>query len=188
MSRIALNPAVIKELSAEYLVNGYNEVSALVGVGYSKYYAERAGKNIFKRPEIQAEITKQKLKLLLKSDITRESIIKEHNNLIELALAKGDLTAATANVIAKGKTIGLYQDSLNTNDLNRQAELKAISEQETIELRRIASIRLSEINGQAAGAGATGSEHSATNNELPTDQQDAGAEVNDDDELQSQAS
>ncbi len=73
-----------------------------------------------------------------KTGITIQSIQKEHEEYQRLALAKGDMASATANLIAKGKTIAAYADKA----INVPSEMEALTRQQAEEARRLASIRL----------------------------------------------
>ena len=69
---------------------------------------------------------------------TRDWIIGEHQRLMVVAEKDGNLAVATDNLIALGKTLGLYSEGI-TIDLG---QLRAYSESEAIEAKRLASIML----------------------------------------------
>ena len=71
----------------------------------------------------------------------------EHRRIQLASENKGDLATATANLVWNGKTYGLYTDVLSSGE--EQKALKAASEAEQAEIRRITDVRLSEMREEA---------------------------------------
>lgn len=101
-----------KSIAAEFILTEGDKIQTLLNTGYSNSYARNSnGKKVFENVLIRAEITRLQKKAELRNDITINTIQKEHEHYQRLAEEKGDLSAATANLIAKGKTIAAYTDN-----------------------------------------------------------------------------
>lgn len=135
----------------ENYIKGDNATQAAIKAGYKPKNARiRASENVTKS-NIKSEIDKRKAEIEAKTNITVESIQKEHQYYQKLAEEKGDLSTATANLVAKGRTIAAYSDNLNTTDVIRAQELSKCSEEEAQELKRLANIRLVQMSQVKAG-------------------------------------
>ena len=138
-----------QEAYAQAYVRYGNCVKAYLEAGYlasvdgipSKALANRAYA-IMRHPGVRrriAEIREQtEARRQDKAELTRDWVVAEHQRLLEVAEKDGNLAVATDNLIALGKTLGLYSEGI-TIDLG---QLRAYSESEAIEAKRLASIML----------------------------------------------
>lgn len=129
----------------ENLISGDNQTQAAIKAGYKPKNARiRASENVTKS-NIKAELDKRKAEIEQKTNITVESIQQEHARYQLLAESKGDLSTATANLIAKGKTVCAYSDNINTtNDLKPNKLTDAEREELRLMSERILNIKLKQ--------------------------------------------
>jgi len=127
-----------------YLSNGYNASRAAETAGYkgNENYLGVCGNRLINNDKIKSEIANKTAQTSKKCGITIATIQSELEELRQLALYKGDYSTAARCLELKGKTVGAYTDNINSTDLTKQAEL---TEQEQIEARRIANIRLADF-------------------------------------------
>jgi hypothetical protein len=97
-------------IAANYMSNGNLIVKALIDTGYKKSYADKMSNKILDNVLVKNAISQLRANLELKTGLTIEKCQKEHEQMQQLCLAKGDRTNATANLIAKYKTIAAYKD------------------------------------------------------------------------------
>lgn len=110
-----ITPDKAKSIAVEYILTQGNKSQALINCGYHESYAKSGrGLQIYDNVIVISEIKRLQAKQELKSDISIQSIQKEHEEYQRLAIEKGDIAAATSNLIAKGKTIAAYADKLQT--------------------------------------------------------------------------
>jgi hypothetical protein len=84
-----------------------------------------------------SEINRRNKELEKKTNWDVEKLVKKHENIIEQAEDKGDLSTATANVIAIGKTFAAYTDNINNSQVQPVSELTA---EDKAELKRLAML------------------------------------------------
>ena len=131
-----------KRFIENILVDG-NGTKAAIDAGYSAKTAKEIASENLTKPTIKAEIDKRIAQIENKTELSIKTCQAEHDELKALAIAKGDLACATSNVVAKYKTIGAYIDNIS-NSMPAQ-DLQQITDEERIELRRIASVRLAGL-------------------------------------------
>ena len=118
-----------------------NQRQSAAKAGYSKNTGITACQNILAKHSVKQAMVEYKADISSKQAITVEYIQSEHERLAALAESKGDLVTATRNKEDLGRTIGVYTENINTGDLER---LKQLSEQQALEAKRLATIRLRE--------------------------------------------
>jgi hypothetical protein len=127
-------------IAAAYMTNGLKKYEALLSVGYKESYAKNnIGLKLFDNMLVKDAIRELQAFQQAKTNVSIEFIQNEHKRLQTLAESKGDLSTATANIVALGKTIAAYSDKVISAD-----EAPKLSEQQKLEAERIAKIRLSE--------------------------------------------
>jgi hypothetical protein len=127
-------------IAAEYVTNGFQKVLALLKQGYKPSYANSSrGLVLYDNALVKTAIERLQAETKLNNNLTVAKIVAEHDRLQALCEKKGDLSSATANLVAKGKTIGAYKD---VADVNQFEQAKALTEQEQAEAARLANIRL----------------------------------------------
>lgn len=140
-----------KKFVEHYIIDG-NGTQAVKKAGYGRKNKElketvaaTIAKENIRKPHIKKEIDKRLREIEAETDVTLKEIIHNARYLINLGISNkngGDIAAGNLQL---GKTIGAYQDNLNTTDTIKAQELANISKEEAIELKRIANIRLSEM-------------------------------------------
>jgi hypothetical protein len=58
-------------------------------------------------------------------EVTKEWVVRQHLDAIERCKLKGDESNAVTNLVAIGKTMGIYSDNLNFTDIVKRAEFEA---------------------------------------------------------------
>lgn len=97
---------------------------------------------VLSKDYIKQAIAKRMAEIRAKSEDAVIFLRTEHLRLATLCEQKGDMVNATRNLEGYGRTHGSYTDNLNTADTTKQAEL---TEQEKVEAKRLAGIRLKEL-------------------------------------------
>ncbi len=97
-----------KALVKQARLNGEGKKQALITANYSKATAEHHVSTIPVLKCVDAEIKKE-FKL---SDVTAESVIKELDEVRDLAKAKGDYGTAGRMIELKGRYIALFTDKV----------------------------------------------------------------------------
>lgn len=126
-----------KKFVENYIKTG-NGTQAAIDAGYSNKTAYSMANENLKKPEIKQKIDARTAEIAAKTTWTIERLVKKHENLIAQAEAKGDLSTATANIVAIGKTIAAYSErTINIDDAKTYIEANKRAEAE-----KIAKIRL----------------------------------------------
>jgi hypothetical protein len=139
-------------IAAAYMTNGYRKVDALLSVGYKTTYANsNVGLKLFDNVRVKEAIARIEAANNAKTDFTVEFVRKEMMELLEDCKKENDRTNRKGAVELMARHKSMLSDNLNTTDVIKQAELAKMSEEERIELKRIASIRLQEMTQTKAG-------------------------------------
>jgi phage terminase small subunit len=113
--------------------------------GYGGSHVDVTACQLMKHPRILRRIEELKKdfgqRAALQNAVTLSLVQKEHARLAALAEGQGDLTNATRNLEALGRTIGAYSDSVRVDI----AKVREYTAQEQAEAKRLASIRLTEL-------------------------------------------
>lgn len=139
----------------EYAKTG-NRITAWQNAGYKgvkdgklKGWASEALQAILLRPHVATALAKLKSDLVAQrvdaERFTLEWLRHEHMRLAALAEASGDITNATRNLEAVGRTQGAYTDNMSLD----AGKLRAYTEAERLEARRLAGLLLA---ADASGA------------------------------------
>lgn len=121
-----------------------NLTQSMIEANYTPKYADHRGWEMVGKDHIKAFMVDYKAELHKNQAITIELQQQKHQRLALLAEAKGDLATATRNQELIGKTIGAYADRVITEP----DKLKALTDKENEENRRLAAIRLTEVIGK----------------------------------------
>ena len=128
----------------EEIVKGESGTKAAIKANYSKKTAHSIGCENLSKPIIKKAIESRLLDIKAKTEVTIENIQLKHQKMQEIALEKGDLPTVTANIIAEGRTIGVYSDNLNTIPIDK-SELTAEERAELkLQAQRLIDIKLSK--------------------------------------------
>ena len=123
-----------------YCTNDFIKSKALIDTGYSKRYATTRGlKVVYENERVKAAIAKKITELRVESVATRQKrqefwtkTMKDSNSNMGDRLRASELL---------GKSEADFTENINTGDLER---LKKLSEQQALEAKRLAAIRLRE--------------------------------------------
>jgi len=121
----------------ENILKGDNGTQAAIKAGYAIKSARVVAHNNITNSNIMSEINRRNKELEKKTNWDVEKLVKKHENIIEQAEDKGDLSTATANVIAIGKTFAAYTDNINNSQVQPVSELTA---EDKAELKRLAML------------------------------------------------
>lgn len=115
-----------------------------IAAGYGRKCVGAMATSLMKHQRILSRIDELKRTfdhgLVLQAQVTLELVRKEHAKLMQEARSAGDLTNATRNLEALGRTIGAYEDRLGVDITAARSYSKA----EEDEARRIAAVRIGE--------------------------------------------
>jgi phage terminase small subunit len=130
-----------------YIANNGNGTKAAQEAGYNgtERTLEAIASENLSKPIIKVGIEAKRAEIEPKLEITVNKVLSDLENQRIKAEAKGDFSSAIAATRLQGQHLAMFREGIDFNDVQRQAEQQALTEVETIELRRIANIRLSEI-------------------------------------------
>ena len=138
---------------AAYVKDG-NALKAYMAAGYvteehgrSLDYLKRRAYSVHKGKAVRAAILEHKERAAEDAEARKQFnldwVVKKLEDLLELAIAKGDLAVATRDVELIGRTRGFFTDSVVVDDGQR----RAYSESERIEAARLTRLLLKEGEG-----------------------------------------
>lgn len=130
-------------IAREYCTNGHNEVNALTAVGYKKNYAERAGKKLFNNVQVIDEIKRIEAKTNIKVEWTMEQSHKELAEVGRLALEQNKLNDVISAIRERNELAGYHKQRI----IDESEHLKAMTEEEEREAKRLATLLLAEKRG-----------------------------------------
>ena len=133
----------IKVIAAEYLINGNNEVKALISAGYSKNYAQQAYHRIFSNDKLQHAIGKEIVKISVKNDITVEKVLCDLEDLRKMCLKNKDYSTAKGCSELQGKHLAMFT---NVTSVNTAETRRKMDEDEREEVKKLAALRFSQPN------------------------------------------
>ena len=147
-----LNPETVDLIADNYCTNGFNKTKAMVDADYSPKYADtgHAHRIVFGNIRVKEAIAKKIADIKEKTVATRQqrqqfwtcvmsgelSKTDENGQEIGITMNMGDRLRASELL---GKSEADFTENINTGDLER---LKKLSEQEALEAKRLATIRL----------------------------------------------
>ncbi len=97
----------------EYLIDS-NATQAAIRAGYAKKRAYAMGHENLTKPEIQAAITEQRLKISERNAITVDALLAELENTRQLAMKDRNPSAAVSAIMGKAKLCGFLVDKAKT--------------------------------------------------------------------------
>ena len=140
-----------KLFAAAYARTG-NRVTAYKEAGY-KWHDEQAKNKyvsqyvsiILRRPKVQREVERIRNELqakrLAREEFSVDFVRDEHLRFAAKCEEKGDMTNATRNLEALGRSVGAYTDSASKLDITVKREF---TEREKLEIDKLADIRILE--------------------------------------------
>lgn len=138
MSKIMTNQLKIAVLI--YCENNCaNWSQAMQDADYTYNYANNKGWELLGRKDVKVKIQAFIDKRRKKANFNREQSELELNLARERAIIKNDIPSEIAAIREKNAIFALRTENINTGDLER---LKKLSEQEALEAKRLATIRL----------------------------------------------
>ena len=140
------NPALVKDLARVYCTNGRNKTQALIEAGYSVSYARNnKGLQIYHRKTVIDAITAYEAKIAVDTKFTVAIAEQEYDEARLIAQTQGNPTAMISATTGKARLYGYDKD----NDMGTTDQQQELTESETIEARRLATLRLAD-NGPSA--------------------------------------
>ncbi len=136
-----LNPETVDLIADNYCTNGFNKTKAMVDADYSPKYADtgHAHRIVFGNIRVKEVIAKKLADIKVESVATRQKrqefwtkTMKDDKSNMSDRLRASELL---------GKSEADFTENINTGDLER---LKKLSEQQALEAKRLAVIRLKE--------------------------------------------
>jgi hypothetical protein len=124
-------------IASEYMTNGLRKVDALLGVGYSKSYANKVGLKLYDNDLVKQAIAKIEAANNANTTYTIEQYQLELDTALALATKLNQPSACVSAIVAKGRSMGFDKD----NDVSdtKSAEIDA---NQKVEAHRLAQIRL----------------------------------------------
>ena len=113
-----------------------------IKAGYSEKTAYSQGSKLLKKPEIQQRIRELFAAHLSRNNVTADSVLLNIAHDRQLARDKGDLAVSLRCSELEGKFLELFSNYRMSIDL----EVPALDEEQKIEARAIARIRLREMS------------------------------------------
>jgi phage terminase small subunit len=108
-----------RKFCQEYVNGGMiSAISAYKAAGYNTNYktANIQACKALNRPNVKREIERLLLERKSRVEVSKEWCVEQHILELNSARERKDGTTATANIIAIGRTMGIYSDNLNTAD------------------------------------------------------------------------
>jgi hypothetical protein len=137
--------------------SSYTFRQAMLDAGYSKLYISRYGQalsnNVLVKKQIDDIVLKIQNRVIAKVAISKEWVINEHIEALGRCKEKGDEANATANIIAIGRTMGLYSDNVNIADTERIEQVNKRILQDAKVFASIAMPRLLSSKGEIDARG-----------------------------------
>ena len=128
----------VDAIAQEYCKNGLVKSVALITVGYSRPYALHNGLRLFDNVRVKAAIAKIQAVVAEKVDFDLEMALKEFEEARLLAMKRDQPAAAVAATTGKARVVGLDKE------VHIGLQQRELDEEEALEAKRIASIRLRE--------------------------------------------
>lgn len=134
------NQETVNKIAEVYCTNNFIKSKALIATGYSKRYATTRGlKVVYENERVKAAIAKKMTEIRVKSVATRQ--IRQEFWTETMKDNKSNMSDRLRASELLGKSEADFTENINTGDLER---LKKLSEQQALEAKRLASIRLRE--------------------------------------------
>jgi len=124
----------------------YNGAKACRLAGYSVHTDHEQAARLLTKDSIKQAVAAKKADISKNIEVTVTYIVSKLLLGLQIAEQKQDLVAMARFSELLGRWKAMFTDNLNTTDLVKQ---KQLTDKETAEARRIASIRLQQAAGQA---------------------------------------
>jgi hypothetical protein len=134
-------------IAAEYMTNGFQKVKALLSVGYKTTYANsKAGLKTYDNLKEKQALERIASQNKASDAVRAEQIISNLRHAQAISLEANDRQSYIRATELLGKTLAMFTDKTLTSDIDKQREL---DQQELVEAKRIASIRLKDMSRTA---------------------------------------
>ena len=127
---------------AEHYALDHNGAAAAVRAGYARRSARQMASDLLAKPDIQALVAEHERAAAKRLAVTKERIIAELEQAIELARQKGDPGAMIRGWAEIGKLIGAYTERRKVELVEGaalQAKYAAMSDAELLKLAELPS-------------------------------------------------